>query len=657
MIGVLSLFLSSFSYAQCNNGVTAGGFDSVPVGEYAAPGYIGVWKAAGDDRIKIVSQGTSNGALIRDSKSEEFSLEQTIYSVKPSFAYDLSFNYGNWTDGCKPNANANIRIAVYYDDSPTAAHTQDFNANDASTALTATVRFTTPAVISKVRIVITDPGSPPATCGAVIDDIMLISPMAVTTNATPVICYGDNNGGFSVQASGGAAPYTATYSQNGNPPVPLALTSGQGAVNNLPAGTYTLAITDANNCTVNRTVTIAGPATALSVTATPVMCYGESSGSVQVSATGGTPGYTYSIGGTSNTTGFFNNLPAGNYTVTVRDQNNCLTSTTFTIGQPASPLAAQAVPGAVTCNGGANGSIQATANGGVAPYRFTLNGITNTTGSFANLVAGSYTVTVTDANNCVDYVYTTISQPPPIVPAVSSTDVRCFGGSDGTLTVSATGGTGPYSYTVNGITNTTGTFTGLPAGSYKVRITDQANGCFVQSTVVIGQPAAELTAVATPAKCFGEPTGSVTVSASGGTPGYTYTLNGTSNNAGFFPNLAAGTYSIIVQDAQGCQITVTATIGEPTDPLTIAASAFNNNCRGGSTGSITAVASGGVPGYTYTLNGISNTGGNFTNLAAGTYLVLVEDANGCSASTEVIISEPPTSLNATATAQGTTCNG
>ncbi|MCX7607122.1 MAG: gliding motility-associated C-terminal domain-containing protein, partial [Bacteroidia bacterium] len=223
-------------------------------------------------------------------------------------------------------------------------------------------------------------------------------------------------------------------------------------------------------------------------------------------------------------------------------------------------------------------------------------------------------------------------------------NVSCNGGSDGSVTVSVSGGTPPYAYSLNGGPyQASPTFGGLSAGSYTITVRD-ANGCTAVQNVVVTEPAALAfgAPLITPVRCNGEMNGSITVTVTGGTPPYQYSLNGGAlQNSPTFSGLAAGTYTITVQDVNGCTATSSVTVTEP-PVLTFTFSVTNALCHG-ENGTITFQPSGGVGGYEYGVNGVYGTN-PAVSLPAGTYTLTVRDANGCVTTPQTATITQPTAL-------------
>jgi len=480
------------------------------------------------------------------------------------------------------------------------------------------------------------------------------------SSQTNVACFGNSTGSVTVAGSGGTAPYG--YAIDGP------TFGASGTFSNLAAGGYTITIKDANGCTTTQPVTITQPAAALgsSISSqTNVACFGGSTGSVTVAGSGGTSPYTYAIDGTTfGASGTFSNLAAGSYTITVKDGNGCTTTQPVTITQPAAALGSSISSQTnVACFGGSTGSVTVAGSGGTSPYTFSKDGVNfGASGTFGSLAAGSYTITVKDANGCSTTQPVTITEPASALGSSisSQTNVGCFGGSTGSVTVAGSGGTSPYTYAIDGTTfGNSGTFSSLAAGSDTITVKD-ANGCTTTQPVTITQPAAALSSSIssqTNVACFGSSTGSVTVSGSGGTTPYTYSIDGTNfGNSGMFSNLAAGSYTITVKDANGCTTTQPVTITQPASGLTASALATNPACSTG-TGSITVTASGGTGTLSYSIDGTNFQASNvFNGLASGSYTITVKDANGCTTTAGATVTIP-TPVTASSTKADPLCNG
>lgn len=440
---------------------------------------------------------------------------------------------------------------------------------------------------------------------------------------------GANTGSITATGSGTSGPYT--YSIDGTNFFP------SGNFTNLAAGIYTVTVKDVNGCANTASITLTntnGPQ--LSYTNTNATC-GSNTGTVTASATGGTSPYQYSInnGATYQTNNFFTGLIAGTYTLTVKDANNCVNSLLVNI--TTSPAVfVTAIPASATC-GLNNGSITAFGSGGTPPLQYSINGnIYQPSNIFNALTPGTYTVYVKDANGCFATTVVTVSNFPAPTVTATTTGALC-NNANGRITATGIGGLAPLQYSIDGISFQPGNiFTGLAAGTYTITVKD-ASGCTGTTTVSVastGGPA--VTANSTVSACSSN-TGSITISASGGTPSYQYSINGTTYQAGStFTSLAAGNYVAYVRDAAGCIGTFPVVVANTAGP-SISAIPTPTSCNAND-GIITITAGGGTPGYQYSIDGVNYIAGNvFGGLASGNYTAYVKDANGCIKSAAVFV--------------------
>jgi hypothetical protein len=479
----------------------------------------------------------------------------------------------------------------------------------------------------------------------------ITQPSSINTasgSQTNVSCNGGTNGSASVSPSGGTPGYTYSWSPSGGT---AATATG------LAAGSYTVTVTDANGCTATRNYTITQPSSinTASGSQTNVSCNGGTNGSASVSPSGGTPGYTYSWSPSGGTAATATGLAAGSYTVTVTDANGCTATRNYIITQPSSINTASGFQTNVSCNGGSNGSASVFPTGGTPGYTYSWSPSGGTAATATGLVAGSYTVTVTDANGCMATRNFTITESSVITDITSQTNVSCNGGSNGSASVIASGGTPGYTYSWSPSGGTAAEATGLTAGTYTCTITD-ANSCTVIETFIITEPLAiTATTSQTNLSCNGGSNGSASVIASGGTPGYTYSWSPSGGTAAEATGLSAGTYICTITDANSCSVTETFIITEPL-AITNITSQTNVSCNGGSNGSASVIASGGTPGYTYSWSPSGGTAAEVTGLSAGTYVCTITDVNSCSVTETFIITEP--SVITTVTSQtDITCSG
>ncbi|MEL1245946.1 choice-of-anchor J domain-containing protein [Flavobacterium sp. DGU11] len=452
---------------------------------------------------------------------------------------------------------------------------------------------------------------------------------------------------YSKQFTQTGALGTANYAVTAGALPPGLTLSASGTVSGPPTtpGTYNFTVTvdDTSGCSASSafSITVINPCT---LNATPSMqtniaCNGTSTGAATVGVTGGTAPFTYSWSPSGGTAATATGLSAGTYTVTVSDANGCTDTQAFTITQPTLLNAMAAAQTNISCNGGSNGSATVAVTGGTPGYTYSWAPSGGTAATAAGLAAGTYTVTVTDANGCEATQAFAITQPTALTASpASQTNIACNGGSTGAATVTATGGTAPYTYTWNNGA-VTASVSGLAAGTYTATVTD-ANGCTATQSFTITQPTALTASPAsqTNIACNGGSTGAATVTATGGTAPYTYTWNNGAVTASV-TGLAAGTYTATVTDAYGCQATQAFTITQPTVLNATAGAQTNIACSGGSNGSATVAVTGGTPGYTYSWAPSGGTAATAAGLAAGTYTVTVTDANGCTATQSFTITQ------------------
>ena len=452
-------------------------------------------------------------------------------------------------------------------------------------------------------------------------------PIDITSvNTESASCNGLSNGEITIEVNGGSAPYQAlidgtAFSQFNN-----SFTYDQ-----LTAGSYTLTIRDANNCLFNYApgFNISEPA-ALGGTAmvTDVLCNGANDGNIEVSASGGTAPYLYSIDGTNfQSSNIFSSLVANTYLVEIRDANNCSFSTNEVVNEPTILSLAISNVSNASCSGKADGSITVVASGGTAPYEYRLaNGLFVATPLFTSVSEGMYTLTVRDSNGCEEEVVASVLNDVNIGITAQVTNPLCVGEASGEITVTATGGVEPYSYLITGQQNgqVSPTFSDLSAGTYVVEAFD-ANGCTSETTVTLTNPTVlTLQITSTQVACNGEASGAITAVASGGSSPYEYSIDGTNyQSADTFNGLSSGNYSVFVRDANSCQTSeVNIEIREPEE---LELSVVQNKRD------FTLSGSGGVGPYEYSVDGTTfQSSENFNNLEPGSYAFTLRDANGCS---------------------------
>ncbi|MFK7904519.1 MAG: SdrD B-like domain-containing protein, partial [Chitinophagales bacterium] len=459
-------------------------------------------------------------------------------------------------------------------------------------------------------------------------------------------CAGGSDGFINLTVNGGTSDYGYVWSNGAT----------AEDVSSVTAGTYTVTVIDANNCTTTTEITIDQDATGIAANATRenVSCFGGADGTIDLTVNGGTSDYSYAWSNGANTEDL-NNLQSGTYTVTITDANDCTTTAEATISQPSTALTANATGETLGCFGDSDGNIDLNVNGGTATYSYVWsNG--GTSEDLSDLTAGTYTVTITDANDCTTTAEATISQPAEALTAsATGEDLACFGDADGEIDLTVNGGTDGYSYIwSNGAISED--LSNLAGGTYKVTVTD-ANDCTTTAEATISQPTEALTASATgeDLACFGDADGSIDLTVNGGTAEYSYTWsNGITSED--LSNLTAGIYTVTVTDANDCTAIAEATIGQPIEALTANAVFEELDCVGGNDGFINLTVNGGTVAYDYEWsNGATNE--DLSNLVAGTYTVTVTDANDCTTTSEITIDQSANALVANLVTEGLACFG
>jgi gliding motility-associated-like protein len=478
----------------------------------------------------------------------------------------------------------------------------------------------------------------------------LVSTTAVVMNNCPTVTAstvaafcGNNNGSITATGQGGTPPYTFSIDGVNFQSNPV--------FSPLAPGNYTITVMDAEGFEATTTASVGSNCIQVSASQTNTAC-SQANGSITVNATGGTPPYTFSIGGAPQTSPVFNNLLAGTYTLTVTDQAGNSRSTTVTLTDAPGPQMTVATH-PVDCNG-MGGALTITAGGGTPPLTYSSDGINYVSGNVFAGPAGNYTLYVKDANGCMATQSATISVA-CLSLAVTHKDAGCTA-NDGVIDVTATGGTPAYEYSIdNGTTWQPGAvFSGLASGSYTILVQD-AGGLSNSITVQLAKVCIIATLSTVNATC-GESNGTITVTPSGGASPYTYLINGTNaqTNA-VFGALAPGNYTIQIVDANGFTSTASTSIAAIPVP-SIAAQTTPASCNNDD-GIIDVTATGGTPPYQFMIDqGVMASSGHFTGLPTGTHEAAIMDASGCVEKETAIVA-----LNNTVTASipgsGPICQG
>lgn len=447
----------------------------------------------------------------------------------------------------------------------------------------------------------------------------------VTATATDATCPGNNNGVITVTAVKGTAPYT--YSLDS------VTFQASNIFNGLAAGNYTVTIKDAMGFTSKVDAEVKYNCITIASTLINSTC-NQSNGTISITATNGIAPYIYSIDGVSFfTSGLFVNLPAGSYTVTVKDFTGLtVTSTVIVQNTPGPTLATSMNPAG--CSGN-DGDITATGAGGTMPYQFSLDGTNYQSGNvFSNLSTGIYMVSIKDATGCINSKLITVTTS---CPTLSTTLINeTCSNKNGSIKVSGSSGTPPYQFSIDGVNfQTVLQFSNLSAGNYTITIKDAA-GITNTNNVTIANICPTVTTVVTDGLCS-TAKGVITATGSNGVAPYQYSFDGINFQAGnIFSNLSSGSYTVTVKDAGGLTNTTKVVVNNFPGPV-LSVSVFSATCVNNN-GKIELATNGGTLPVQYSINGTDFiSGAVFSNLAAGNYTAFVKDANGCNDNKPAVI--------------------
>jgi large repetitive protein len=463
------------------------------------------------------------------------------------------------------------------------------------------------------------------------------STLTASVNQPPVLCNGATTT-ITASATGGFGGYSYSWNTGATSP---AIVVG--------AGSYCATITDGGGCTTSACVTITqNPALTISIPTPPTICNGAVT-TATAFVTGGQAPYTFLWSSGQATQSI--TVPAGNYTATVTDAIGCNASANVTVSQ-ASPLNIVMNQTSVSCFGGNNGSATASVAGGTPAYYYSWSPYGGSSATASGLMAGSYTVNITDAIGCAQTSTITVNQPAALTASVTvNNNASCYGSTNGSATVVPSGGTPAYFYSWNPYGGTSQSASTLGAGNFIVTITD-SQGCTQFASATITQPAMLSAGIAssTNVSCNGGNNGTATATAFGGTALYTYSWSpggGINANA---TNLSAATYTVTITDAQGCTAQTSVTISQPPVLSAVISGSMNVSCAGGNNGSATVSVTGGTGPYLYSWNtSPAQTGPTASGLTAGNYFVTVTDAKGCVVTSASVNITQPATLTVSAT--------
>ena len=660
--------------------------------------YTYAWTKTGDNSYSATSQDLSSlspgtyNVTIKDANDCTLTKSFTITEPAQLVASGTISNKNGFGISCNGAADGSIDLSV---SGGTANYSYSWSTNNGS-GLSINSQDQSGLGPGTYNVTITDANGCTTTNSFTVTEPtqLSISSSIPKTNGFSISCFGANDGAIDITPSGGSGSYTYNWSTSNG----TGLVQDQQDQIGLGPGLYTLTLVDSNNCSISQTFTINQPDDILLSGVTSnfngfeISKKGASNGTIDLSVSGGylLSGETYTyLWSTTNGSGLNSNsqdqtgLTAGTYNVKVTDSNGCFKTLSFELREPLELDFSSTLSNfngfQISCFGANDGSIDITPRGGSGSYTYnwsTNNGIGLTQGqqNQSGLGPGNYTLNITDSNGNQTTGQFVLTQPNEVIIAQSSMsnynnfEVSCFGGSDGQINITPSGGTGVYSYTWStsngsGLQTNQKNQSGLSVGTYTVVVKDE-NDCSVSKTFTLTSPSAlNLTATKKDfngfnISCNGASDGEIDITVSGGylasNIAYTYSWS-TNNGSGLNSNsedqtgLTAGTYTVTATDTNGCSITQNIEITEP-DPLSITETisdynGFQISEAGENDGSIDITISGGTSNYSYQWSTNNGSGLNLdsedqTGLTAGTYTVTATDTNGCQITKEYTLNEP-----------------
>ncbi len=482
----------------------------------------------------------------------------------------------------------------------------------------------------------------PSTGAQVYSYSITLGSLTAAVNSTQPSCNGGHNGTATCTVTGGSSPFQYLW----NPGQLVGQT-----ISGLGAGSYNVYVIDSNGCQAIQTVVISEPTAMQTSVSNLVDASCGTPGGFNINTSGGTPAYSYYTNTVPPSTGTSVSASGGNYTVTVRDANNCRTLTQVTIGSSGS-LAATESHTDVSCNGAADGTATITLTGAQGNEVFIWTPNVSTTNSASGLSGGSYVVDISNGT-CSTQVVVNINEPTAILVTETHTNVGCNGATDGSIDLSASGGSGNYTYVWIPNVSSGATASDLIGGTYCIDVTDD-NQCTSNICVTLTEAdPIVLTTSSSPASCL-LTNGSATVVASGGAGGYSYSWSNFETTA-TISNIGTGTYTVDVMDANGC--IASASVNVSSTGVSVTETHTDATCENGDDGSAAVVASGGQAPYTYSWSPVGGTGSSASGLSSGIYTVTVTDYLGCSVIISINIGFDHAAPSIELGADSIACNG
>ncbi len=450
-----------------------------------------------------------------------------------------------------------------------------------------------------------------------------IEPKRFTIDLEPntILCHGAATGNILLSDTGASAPLKYNWS-NG---------SSARNLENVKAGEYYVKVTDVNGCeALGGARILEPPEMFLTGQKTNCLCHGDATGGITLEVEGGIPPYIFNWSNGA-TTKDLSNIPAGEYMITVRDQNGCTISDTFLIEQPTPLLSYFNDHGMPLCNGDNNGYIKINSKGGTPPYRYHWSTF-EVTQNIDSLVADNYSVEITDDNDCSVEISMYLPEPPLLTGNINiEQEVSCYKGDDGILQLDLTGGTKPYEITWFGpeytFEDTSTRLTNLKEGLYQIEIYD-SNFCFFRDTIVLPAPREPFYATLDEKhlSCANGNDGQIILTVHNGTPPYSYAWSN-GNTTKDVSDVPAGKYEAYITDNLGCKTHVNTILLEPRE-IYVIADIEPVSCIDESDGVITLAPGGGYPPYAINWD-TGESGDSIGSLPGGMYSATIVDNNEC----------------------------
>lgn len=496
-------------------------------------------------------------------------------------------------------------------------------------------------------------------CSASIDTILTsISDLLIEVDSTQnIICVEDSSGGIWLNASGGTPEYS--FYVDG---VPL-IGNGILGLNN---GIYLTWVIDDVGCTDSTQVAVLQESLLQGsiFSQQNILCNNGDLGRVTINGTTGTSPYEYSIDGLNfSNNNYFDSLNVGDYTFIIQDASNCQTEVEVTIEELIElDLQINNIANP-SCYGLNDGTLFLAVNNGIGPFMYSLdNGLLILESEFNDLGPGLHSAFVVDSQGCSDTLEFSMNEPIEIEISVDSIfNGSCFGSDDAYIDISSINAVGLVEYNLlpNNITNDNGLFENLSQGTYTLSVEDE-NGCTKDSIISIIPPSSiEMDIeLINPLDCYLDSNAIIEISISGGISPYEYFIDSISNGSNqFINNLGSGTYAIMAIDQNNCQASLLYEVSEP-DSIYLQYSLINDiTCFGLNNGNVFFLANGGVGDFSYNLNGLIQDNGQYNNLTAGSYSLIVMDSSSCSMQYDFEINEPELLQLDSIIVQSPSCNG